>query len=647
MFKKILIANRGEIAIRITRTARRMGILTVAIYSDADKNSLHVTAADEAYYVGPSAPSESYLNIGRIIEVALKSGAEAVHPGYGFLSENPDFVEALKQAGLVFIGPSAACIRKMGLKNAAKDLMAKAGIPILPGYYSIDQSLANLRAHANLIGYPILIKAVAGGGGKGMRLVEQENGFAEALQAAKSEALGAFGNGDVILEAYLSKPRHIEIQIFGNGEKAIHLFERDCTLQRRYQKVIEEAPAPGMSESTRAAMGATAVRAAEAIGYEGAGTVEFIVDCSDGLREGRFWFMEMNTRLQVEHPVTEAVTGVDLVEWQLRIASGSCFTLEQKDVQLKGHAFEARLYAEDVTKGFMPVTGRLDHLCFPVNSRNDSSLQSGDEISPYYDPMIAKVIVHGSDRCEALKMLSISLRKIELAGCKTNLSFLIALAEHPDFATMAIDTRWIDRKVEELTRSVGPSLPARISAVLTAVKKKYVPHELSGFSLWSLSEQKCVLYVDDLILNFKVVFRPDSILINDGAFSYRAMLRRGLWYYNERCIPTAKQVGNLIWVFEKGGIVFNLREPLYSEECNVPNENSILAPMPGFVSHLPIEKGEALKKGDTVAILEAMKMQHTLVAPRSCVVQEVYVTVGDQVEATTELVRLNVIDKAD
>ncbi|MGB1641703.1 MAG: acetyl-CoA carboxylase biotin carboxylase subunit, partial [Paracoccaceae bacterium] len=416
MFSKILIANRGEIAVRIARTARNMGIQTVAVYSEADKDALHVSAADEAYHIGGAAPLESYLNGERIIDVALQSGAQAIHPGYGFLSENPDFAESLEKAGLTFIGPSARAMRSMGLKDAAKALMEKANVPVVPGYHGASQDLDLLRSQADAIGYPLLIKAVAGGGGKGMRLVERALDFEEALRAARSEAQNAFGNPDVLLEKYISAPRHIEIQVFGDGQKAVHLFERDCSLQRRYQKVIEEAPAPGMTSTLRSAMGAAAVRAAEAIGYKGAGTVEFIVDGSKGLRDDGFWFMEMNTRLQVEHPVTEAITGIDLVEWQLRVAAGEPLPLAQEDIRFDGHAIEARIYAEDASKGFLPVTGRLDHVRFCGQSRNDSAVRAGDVISPFYDPMIAKVIVHGRDRKEALARLSNSLRQTELAG---------------------------------------------------------------------------------------------------------------------------------------------------------------------------------------------------------------------------------------
>src|SRR6056297_2171171 len=393
MFERILVANRGEIACRVMRTAQEMGVEVVAVFSDADCGAAHVAMADRAVHIGGSAPSESYLKGEAIIAAALETGAEAIHPGYGFLSENPDFVEAVEAAGLVFIGPSADAIRAMGLKDAAKKLMEEAGVPVVPGYHGSNQDPEHLAGAADTIGYPVLIKAVAGGGGKGMRLVERPQDFVDALQSARSEARTAFGNDAVLIEKFVAKPRHIEVQVFGDGRRAVHLFERDCSLQRRHQKVIEEAPAPGMSEDVRRAMGQAAVRAAEAIGYAGAGTVEFIVDGSRGLRSDGFWFMEMNTRLQVEHPVTEAITGVDLVDWQLRVASGDPLPCAQDDLSIKGHSFEARLYAEDVPKGFLPATGRLTHLRFAEGARADAGVRAGDDISPHYDPMIAKIIV--------------------------------------------------------------------------------------------------------------------------------------------------------------------------------------------------------------------------------------------------------------
>ena len=424
MFTKILIANRGEIACRVIDTARKLGVATVAVYSDADANARHVRMADEAVHIGPPQPAQSYLLGDRIIQVALDTGAQGIHPGYGFLSENPDFVDAVEKAGLTFIGPSSDAIRKMGLKDAAKKLMEEAGVPVVPGYHGENQDPAFLADQAKDIGYPVLIKAVAGGGGKGMRRVDDPADFADALASAQGEAQTAFGNPDVLIEKYILSPRHIEVQVFGDGTHAVHLFERDCSLQRRHQKVIEEAPAPGMTEEVREAMGMAGVRAAEAIGYKGAGTVEFIVDGANGLRTDGFWFMEMNTRLQVEHPVTEEITGVDLVEWQLRVASGEGLPKQQDELTITGHAFEARLYAEDVPKGFLPATGTLSHLKFPEGARADTGVRAGDTISPFYDPMIAKLTVHAGSRAAALRMLSSALSHTEVAGSVTNLAFL-------------------------------------------------------------------------------------------------------------------------------------------------------------------------------------------------------------------------------
>ncbi|WP_289080996.1 biotin carboxylase N-terminal domain-containing protein [uncultured Sulfitobacter sp.] len=483
MFDTILIANRGEIACRVMETAQAMGVRCVAVYSDADRAAKHVAMADTAVHIGGSAPADSYLRGEVIIQAALDTGAQAIHPGYGFLSENPDFVDAVEAAGLVFIGPSAKAIRAMGLKDAAKALMVEAGVPVVPGYHGADQDDALLAAEADKIGYPVLIKAVAGGGGKGMRLVEAADGFQAALESARSEAKTAFGNADVLVEKFVTKPRHIEVQVFGDGKKAVHLFERDCSLQRRHQKVIEEAPAPGMTPEMREAMGQAAVTAAEAIGYAGAGTIEFIVDGSGGLQTDGFFFMEMNTRLQVEHPVTEAITGVDLVAWQLRVAAGEGLPLRQDELSIHGHAFEARLYAEDVPKGFLPATGTLTHLQFTPACRADSGVRAGDTISPFYDPMIAKVIVHGDTREIALSRLRAALTGCEVAGTVTNLAFLGALAAHEGFAAGDVDTGLIARDIDDLTQA--PEVEPRHAALAgMAALSLLDPAEGAGFTLW-------------------------------------------------------------------------------------------------------------------------------------------------------------------
>src|SRR5436190_1222643 len=457
MITSLLIANRGEIACRVIRTAHRLGIRTVAVYSDADSQALHVRMADEAVHIGPSPARESYLKGDRIIEAAKATGAEAIHPGYGFLSENADFAQAVIDAGLIWVGPKPASIRAMGLKDAAKKLMAEAGVPVTPGYLGEDQDPKRLKKEAGGIGYPVLIKAVAGGGGKGMRRVEDAKQFDDALASARREAKSAFGDDRVLIEKYVQSPRHIEVQVFGDSNgNVVHLFERDCSLQRRHQKVIEEAPAPGMDEATRAAVCSAAVKAARAVNYEGAGTVEFIADASDGLKPDRIWFMEMNTRLQVEHPVTEEITGQDLVEWQLRVASGEKLPKKQDELSISGHAIEARLYAEDPVKGFLPSVGTLEHFDLGEDGRVETGVEEGDAISPFYDPMIAKLIVSGEDRAEAIGELATILDEAEVWPVRTNAGFLFNALLDPDFGAGRIDTGFIERKLNELVPEPEP-----------------------------------------------------------------------------------------------------------------------------------------------------------------------------------------------
>src|ERR1700743_1524254 len=446
MFKSLLIANRGEIAVRVIRTARRMALLPIAVYSDADAAALHVQTADEAVRIGPAPVSESYLKADVILAAAKQTGAGAVHPGYGFLSENAEFAEACAAAGIVFVGPPASAIRAMGLKDRAKALMSKAGVAVVPGYLGDDQSSDHLAKEAGKIGYPVLIKAVAGGGGKGMRKVDDAQGFAAALEGGQRESQSSFGDDRVLIEKYVTRPRHIEMQVFADSHgNAVHLFERDGSLQRRHQKVIEEATAPGMPEAMRKAMGEAAVKAAKAVGYVGAGTIEFIADASDGLHADRFWFMEMNTRLQVEHPVTEAITGFDLVEWQLRVASGEKLAASQDEIHAKGHAVEARLYAEDPQKGFLPSIGKLERLHLPGGVRGDTGVRQGDSVSPFYDPMIAKVIAHAPSREAAIAKLADALSSAQIAGVRTNNAFLIRCLRSADFITGNIDTGFIGR----------------------------------------------------------------------------------------------------------------------------------------------------------------------------------------------------------
>ncbi|MFH1793103.1 MAG: acetyl/propionyl/methylcrotonyl-CoA carboxylase subunit alpha [Pseudomonadota bacterium] len=641
MFSKILIANRGEIACRIIRTARRMGIATVAVHSDADAGSLFVREADEAVRIGPAPVGESYLRGDRIVEAALATGAQAIHPGYGFLSENPGFVDQVTAAGLIFIGPTAASIRAMGLKDAAKALMEKAGVPIVPGYHGAGQALVLLAGKAREIGYPVLIKARAGGGGKGMRRVEHPDDFADALASAKREAKAAFGDEAVLIEKYVEKPRHIEVQVFGdNFGNAVHLFERDCSAQRRHQKVIEEAPAPGMTAEMRAAMTHAAVTAAKAIGYSGAGTIEFIVDASEGLRPDRFWFMEMNTRLQVEHPVTEMVTGVDLVEWQLRVAAGEKLPLSQDEIHLSGHAFEARIYAEDPTRDFLPAIGTLHHLNFPASGaegstiRIETGVRQGDAISPFYDPMIAKLVVHAEDRASALKALIGALERTEIAGSTVNTGFLAALAADSDFADGDVDTGLIARRQAALTAIAQPSAASVAAAALAAsgaslTKTGADPWDaLAGYAHWGPVRRTVRLAYGETETAAAVHAKAGRLLVEiDGA---------------ERPVPAASRVA--VWpghvtVFE-GAVAhsFKVPDPFADAADAGGGAGSLRAPMPGLVKVVRASAGEHVSKGQALLVLEAMKMEHTISAPHDGEVADI-VAEGQQVTDGAVLVR--------
>ncbi|ARC88579.1 biotin carboxylase N-terminal domain-containing protein [Rhodovulum sp. MB263] len=641
MFRKILIANRGEIACRIAATARRLGMTTVAVHSTADAGAAHVAMADEAVAIGAPAPADSYLRADRIIEAALKTGAEAIHPGYGFLSENPDFVEAVEAAGLTFIGPSARAIRAMGLKDAAKALMEQAGVPVVPGYHGADQDDAHLEGAAEAIGWPVLIKAVAGGGGKGMRKVTHPADFAAALASARSEAQTAFGNRAVLIEKLIERPRHIEVQVFGDGREAVHLYERDCSLQRRHQKVIEEAPAPGMTPEMRAAMGAAAVRAARAIGYRGAGTVEFIVDASDGLRPDRFWFMEMNTRLQVEHPVTEAVTGLDLVEWQFRIAAGEGLPLTQDRIPLRGHAFEARLYAEDVAAGFLPATGTLAHLEFPQGIRADTGVRRGDTVSPWYDPMIAKIIAHGPTRAVALNRLARALDDMQIAGTTTNLAFLGRLARHPGFGRGEVDTGLIERDLDSLAAGPGPGPRIVAAALLAAAESSRDP--LAGFTLWAPLRRAVTLGRDGEDVTGTLLFEgTDSARVEIGETLLEARRSPDGWRIDGAAAGSVRQAGGQIHVFAGAGGTFSFIpvDPLDRAAAAGTGADVIEAPMPGLLKTLSVAEGDHVAAGQPLAVLEAMKMEHMLAAPRAGLVAEVLVAPGAQVEAGAALVRL-------
>ena len=594
-FTKILIANRGEIACRVIRTARRMGVATVAVYSDADRGALHTQLADHAVHIGASPAAESYLVGKRIVEAALATGAEAIHPGYGFLSENPDFVDQVTAAGLVFIGPSADSIRAMGLKDAAKRLMEKAGVPVVPGYHGEAQEHVVLATKAREIGYPVLIKARAGGGGKGMRKVDDPDHFGEALAAAKREAKSAFGDDRVLVEKYVEKPRHIEVQVFGdNHGNAVHLFERDCSAQRRHQKVIEEAPAPGMSEEMRWAMAEAAVTAAKAIHYSGAGTIEFIADASEGLRSDRFWFMEMNTRLQVEHPVTEMVTGIDLVEWQLRVAAGEKLPRKQSEITLDGHAFEARLYAEDAAKGFLPATGTLHHLAFPstvsdgAEVRIETGVRAGDAISPFYDPMIAKVVVHAGSRKAALAALDEALRDGGAGSDPWS-----ALAGYAHFNPLPFRQKVVEGETTH-TVAIAATGPGAF-AVAYHGRSHRVTARLDGG---------------------RAVMR--------GGFALEAAIGR---------LPDG-----LALFTREGGYGFKVPDPFAASEAGSAAGDNLRAPMPGLVKMVKASAGETVTKGQPLLILEAMKMEHTIAAPHDGEIEEI-ASEGTQVNEGTVLVR--------
>lgn len=658
MFSKLLIANRGEIACRVIATARRLGLRTVAVYSDADAGGKHVAMADKAVRIGPAPVSDSYLQTDSILAAAKSTGAQAIHPGYGFLSENPDFVETVEAAGLSFVGPPASAIRAMGLKDAAKAMMEKAGVPVVPGYHGADQSPELLSAEAAKIGYPVLIKARAGGGGKGMRLVERAEDFADALAAAQREGQGSFGDPAVLIEKYITSPRHIEIQVFADGHgNVVHLFERDCSLQRRHQKVIEEAPAPGMPEDVRAAMGTAAVEAARAIGYVGAGTVEFIADGSGRLRRDGFWFMEMNTRLQVEHPVTEAVTGLDLVELQLRVAAGETLPFTQGDLKINGHAFEARLYAEDVNAGFLPATGTLNHLRFPDGAnfdlgpvRIDAGVREGDTITPHYDPMIAKLIVHGPDRNTALRHLSRALGQTQVAGVTTNVGFLRRLADHAGFASGDVDTGLIAHDIDALTQPDDAALvSARQVAALTALG---LPNRgatskpwdsVSGFRLWGTAEHPVSLVVEGTPTTIRVtILGPDQFEC-DGTIIWATPVDEGV-----RISDGAQDVtlgvhadAQTITVFDNGTtITFDRLDPLAPSDRAAGGGDIVRAPMPGSVTQIRVAAGDHVEADAPLLVLEAMKMEHTLRAPRAGVVAEVLAMQAGQVENGAVLVRL-------
>jgi 3-methylcrotonyl-CoA carboxylase alpha subunit len=673
MLKSLLIANRGEIACRIARTARRLGLHTIAVYSEADSDALHARLADEAHLIGPPAPRESYLNAARILEVAKRSGAEAIHPGYGFLAENAEFAQGCVEAGIVFVGPPASAIRAMGLKDAAKALMTKARVPVVPGYHGGEQGVAFLAEQAAEIGYPVLIKAAAGGGGKGMRRVDYARDFAEALAACKREAASAFGNDKVLIEKYVLSPRHIEMQVFADAHgNALHLYERDCSLQRRHQKVIEEAPAPGMPEAMRARMGEAAVVAAKAVGYVGAGTIEFIADGSKGLDPDAFYFMEMNTRLQVEHPVTEMVTGLDLVELQLRVAAGERLPFGQDEVPaISGHAVEARLYAEDPAAGFLPQSGRLHRLVWPPRQagiRIDTGVESGSAITPHYDPLIAKVIAHGATRAEALGRLAGALGLTRVVGLRTNLAFLGRLIAAPDFAAGGVDTGFIDRHAQELCRpSVGPrDLALAALAHFGHVACAGAPGGAVPSDPWARTDGWTLAgaprtEVLALLLNGEAVrahltwergglsvrlaggdafhfadprWPPDGLIAQCGGDRLEALVvadaarRRSFVALGEAHVEVA-------------AIDLLARDAEEGEGAAV-----IRAPMSGRVIRVAAGEGEVVERGSALVILEAMKMEHVMRAGHSGRIASLPVREGDQVAEGQVLATLEAAGEA-
>ncbi len=663
MFTKILIANRGEIACRVIKTARRLGIRTVAVYSAADANARHVRLADEAVLLGPAAARESYLVADRIVEACQRTGAQAVHPGYGFLSENADFADALAANGIAFIGPPASAIRAMGSKSEAKKLMGAANVPLTPGYHGDDQTPALLHKEADAIGYPVLIKAAAGGGGKGMRLVEISDDFGDALASCKREAISSFGSDHVLIEKYITRPRHIEIQVFADTlGNCVYLFERDCSVQRRHQKVLEEAPAPGMTLERRRQMGEAAVAAARAVGYVGAGTVEFIAN-----QDGSFYFMEMNTRLQVEHPVSEMITGQDLVEWQLRVAAGHPLPLAQEQLQIRGHALEARIYAEDASKGFLPSTGKLARLSPPAESLNvrvDSGVEEGDEITPFYDPMIAKLIVWDEHRDAALARMRQALADYQVAGVTTNIDFLSRLVACPAFAGADLDTGLIERQRSFLFPAIqavpyDSLLVATVGELLweqhkagVAAKSSRDPwspwHARDGWRM-NLSAVRIIGFRDgESLVEAQVRYQRDQwrITINGRTALARGRKLEGdriaVEFDDRRLIASVVAVDGKRSIFLQGSTYSLLRDdPLHLVEAGGAHGGGLTAPMPGKVVALLAQPGQKVEKGAPLLILEAMKMEHTITAPAAGTVKIFCYAAGEQVGDGAALVEFN------
>jgi 3-methylcrotonyl-CoA carboxylase alpha subunit len=664
MFDKVLIANRGEIAVRVARTCRRLGIRTVAVYSEADANAMHVAACDEAHLIGPAPARESYLRADRILEVGRKAGAQAIHPGYGFLSENEDFAEAVAAAGLVFIGPPASAIRAMGSKSAAKQLMEKAGVPLVRGYHGEAQDYETLRTHAQRIGYPVLIKASAGGGGKGMRIVEAEAQFQDALAAAKREAAASFGDDRVLIEKYLTRPRHIEMQVFADSHgNALYLFERDCSVQRRHQKVLEEAPAPGMTAQRRRQMGSAAVACARAVGYVNAGTVEFIADES-----GEFYFMEMNTRLQVEHPVTEMITGLDLVEWQLRVAAGQQLPLGQDQLAINGHAIEARVYAEDPARDFLPAAGRIAHLRLPQASahvRIDTGVREGDEIGTYYDPMIAKLVCWDVDREAALRRMRSALAEYQVVGLTTNVAFLSAVTAHRAFALAhrepgLLDTGLIARYRGELIPETRPASD-EVLAVAVLSELLRIDHEAAAaartsddpYSPWHLRDGWRLNEDNHHTFTFVDAGTQVPVTAHYRSGGYQLDLPGGLRFARAEPGPAGGLVveiggarvhaqvvrtGSTLTVFA-GGASHRLELKEFELVADEEAGGSLIAPMPGNIVAVLVVDGQRVEKSQPLLVMEAMKMEHTVVAPAAGMVERVLFAKGDQVKEGEQLLQ--------
>jgi 3-methylcrotonyl-CoA carboxylase alpha subunit len=663
MFKKILIANRGEIACRVAATARRMGIQTVAVYSDADAHAKHVAACDEAVHIGPSSPKESYLRGELIIAAARATGAQAIHPGYGFLSENEEFAQACADAGLVFIGPPASAIQAMGLKAESKRLMAKAGVPLVPGYHGADQDPALLQREADTMGYPVLIKASAGGGGKGMRVVNASAEFASALASCKREAINSFGDDAVLIERYVTRPRHIEIQVFGDTQgNCIYLFERDCSVQRRHQKVLEEAPAPGMSEVRRREMGEAAVAAAKAVGYVGAGTVEFIAEPVADSKDLRFYFMEMNTRLQVEHPVTEAITGLDLVEWQLRVASGQPLPLKQDELRIHGHAIEARICAENPDKQFMPATGTLQVYRTPPaasfergNVRVDAGVREGDTISPYYDSMVAKLIVWGADRNQALARLNVALAQTHIVGLHTNVAFLRRVVASRSFAEADLDTALIERERAALfnTAALSPEVAAAgvVAHTLASEQALQTADPWSRRDGWRLFGGARRQFDLELQGKHQVATLERAhggamtLVLGDLRWAFAAHAggqdRHDVQLGERRVNLSVYAQGERVTVFApEGSATVGRFDVLAHAGEGAAEGGRLTAPMPGKLIAFLAQPGQAIKQGQALAVMEAMKMEHTITSPRDGKVEALLYAPGDQVGEGAELLRL-------